>query len=412
MPYSRPDLPYLGSPRKNNKRYENLTKDRRAPTAEMFDSEMNYVVDSLNGLEDTLKKSEAGKITGSDSDTNKDKVLKTDGKGNLSWVKEGEAEISDKEVKKRHLAKDSVGEDALENEAVTSGKIKAKSVKRDHLSPHSVGSDEIAPSSIVNKHIPYSAQIEGRKIWEETMPLNRLTTKLDKNYPNKKHGIVGIAGGVGFSIASGARGTFLRCKGEEAWPEFVRIKGEDLDAAIIKTAHLDKEIVTNKNIQKGDIALDRLSAQEKNGVLGSSSDGSIVVREATQRDKTCVIKKTMGKDTSFSPLEMGDFPQGATPCYMARWRLKDLSPGSIKLTREFNPFGYVEKVTYTNSVLELILSNPQNRFIGIVTPEVYDAYSTSLSVTHPFIARSSVKEKSLYVYNVADDGVLVLYKIV
>lgn len=411
MPHSRPDLPYSGKALKNNKRYENLTKDRRAPTAKMFDSEMNYVMDSLNSLEENLKKMQAGKIVGSDQDTNKDKILKTDGKGNLSWVKVGSDELGEKEVRRRHLTRDCVGEDELQNDSVTSGKIRRKSVTKDHLASNSVGGDEIASSSIVNKHIPYGAQIEGRKIWAETMPLNRLTTKLEDG-PGKIQGIVGIANGVGFGIESGDDGTFLRCKGKESWPEFVKIKGQDLRAGIIESAHLGMESVVNETVKKKSLGLDRLATQQAtNAVLVTSRQGDIQTKEAQISDKTSFVKKKRGKDTSFDAIEMGDLPLGATPCYMARWRLKDL-PATKPFVREWNPFSYVTKIACNQNIIELSLTIPHDRFIGIVTPEIYDASYIGQMPSYPFIARSSVKEKSLFIYNVNSDGALGLYKIV
>ena len=123
MKYKRPKIPYEGKAMPNNTRYQILTQNHQPPTADMLDGEMNYCIDSMNALDKSIQAVVAGNIDGSDNPDNRNKVLKTDGAGNLSWVQAGEEQLLNQGVTTPKLRDRSVTTGKLDNQVVTIEKI-------------------------------------------------------------------------------------------------------------------------------------------------------------------------------------------------------------------------------------------------------------------------------------------------
>lgn len=146
---SRPNLPY--QPKKslpNNARFDLLTKTKRPPTAAMFDAEFNAIIDQINILADAINKVQAGSIPGSDAQENADKVLKTDGNGNLSWVKVTDQEMDDAAVTTRVLSDQSVTTDKMGDGAITHEKLAQGSVKGINIEDETIENEKLALNTI------------------------------------------------------------------------------------------------------------------------------------------------------------------------------------------------------------------------------------------------------------------------
>ena len=126
MKYKRPHIPYEGKAMPNNMRYQILTQNHQAPTAEMLDGEMNYCIDSMNALDKSIEEVVLGKLPGSDNPANANKLLTTNGdeeNPTLSWVRAGQNQIQDGEVLDRHIRDRTITTEKYENLSVTNNKI-------------------------------------------------------------------------------------------------------------------------------------------------------------------------------------------------------------------------------------------------------------------------------------------------
>ena len=196
---SRPSLPY--EPEQslpNNQRFDLLGK--KPPTAEMLDAEFNALMDDINRLAQGINEVEAGSIPGSSDILNANKLLKTDGQGNLSFVlvnaaqlapnavveaslssqsvttpKIGDgavtsAKLANTSVQTRHLQEGSVATDKLADRVITSPKIASESVQRQHLVAYAVDTDELADNAVTTEKLAALA------VTAEKVALSAVTT--------------------------------------------------------------------------------------------------------------------------------------------------------------------------------------------------------------------------------------------
>lgn len=136
MTFQRPNLPYANQPLPNDSRYQNLSNVGRPPTAQMIDGDFDYVIDSLNALQAAIDSVVAGNIPGSNDPRNANKLLSTDGKGNLPWTSVDSENISDGAILTQHLGA----------QVVASGNIQNQAVGNAQLAPQAISFDKIAPS--------------------------------------------------------------------------------------------------------------------------------------------------------------------------------------------------------------------------------------------------------------------------
>ncbi len=149
---SRPSLPYTPEQSlPNNQRFSLL--GRRPPTAEMLDAEFNALQDDINTLAQSINEVQAGNIPGSDDPNNANKVVKTDGEGNLSFTSITSALIEANAVVEQKLAPQSVTTSKLGNAAVIGAKIAEEAIESRHLAASAVGTDELADRAVTSTKI-------------------------------------------------------------------------------------------------------------------------------------------------------------------------------------------------------------------------------------------------------------------
>ena len=155
---SRPSLPY--APKQslpNNSRFDILTTAKRPPTAEMLDAEFNALTDDVNMLAASINAVQAGSIPGSDDPNNANKLLKTDGAGNLSWTLVTNAELAPSAVVEQALALQSVTTPKIGDAAVTNAKLSLGAVTTDKIDTNAVTSEEIAPNAVITAKLSDNA---------------------------------------------------------------------------------------------------------------------------------------------------------------------------------------------------------------------------------------------------------------
>jgi hypothetical protein len=149
---SRPSLPY--EPEQslpNNQRFDLLGK--KPPTAEMLDAEFNSLQDDINTLAGAINEVEAGNIPGANDPLNAQKVLKTDGQGNLSFTLVNSAQLTPNAVVEASLSPQSVTTVKIGDGAVTSVKLANESVQSRHLVAYAVNTDELADHAVTTEKL-------------------------------------------------------------------------------------------------------------------------------------------------------------------------------------------------------------------------------------------------------------------
>jgi hypothetical protein len=148
---SRPSLPYAPTQSlPNNARFDILTTTQRPPSAEMLDAEFNALTDDVNMLAAAINEVQAGNIPGSDDPSNENKLVKTDGAGNLSWTLVTNDEIAPAAVVEEKLAAQSVTTTKIGDAAVTSAKLALGAVTSAKIGINAVTSLEIATGAVTS----------------------------------------------------------------------------------------------------------------------------------------------------------------------------------------------------------------------------------------------------------------------
>jgi hypothetical protein len=151
---SRPDLPYVPAQSlPNNARFNILTTTKRPPTAEMLDAEFNALTDDVNMLAKGINDVQVGSIPGSDVELNANKLLKTDGEGNLSWTLITNTELEPGAVKERGLAERSVTEKKIDDGAVTNAKLSTGAVETLQIADGAVKTLKIEDKAVKTEKI-------------------------------------------------------------------------------------------------------------------------------------------------------------------------------------------------------------------------------------------------------------------
>jgi hypothetical protein len=147
--YNRPSLPYQPlQSLPNDQRFVILTTLQQPPTAEMFDAELNAVMDKINILAGAINGVVAGNIPGSDNPDNAGKFLVTDGAGNLSFIFVGSDNISAGAISTLLLQDQAVIRAKIGNGAVGTLQLAEGAVTPDILADGAVTGNKIPPGSL------------------------------------------------------------------------------------------------------------------------------------------------------------------------------------------------------------------------------------------------------------------------
>ena len=134
---SRPAIPY--QPEQilpNYNRYENL--GQFPPTAQQLDGDMNRIIDLLNTQSAEINGIVVGALPGANDPLNANRLITTDGAGNISWTP----------INQVNLGLASVGTNKIINAAVTSAKIQPQAIQTQHIENNAVTGSKVATSSV------------------------------------------------------------------------------------------------------------------------------------------------------------------------------------------------------------------------------------------------------------------------
>ena len=360
--YKRPNIPYTGEALPNNTRYELLTQNRQPPTPVLMDSEMNYVIDSLNDLDHKIKDVEAGAIPGSSETINKDKLLKTDGQGNLSWILAGEAQ----------LALASVGTDQVKDGAITTPKIGNAAVTTDKIYDQNVTTQKVRDSAITSSKLADSAVIHP-KIAQGAIDFSKIALM-----PSRQRSIVVTANATGQWTTMGTApndksGYYPRSR-SNADMHWSRIQASDLDAGVVGEVQLAANAITTPKIQNSAITNAKLASDIAPGKL--KGNGNTIVTTTgpgyqgagiglTSAPNKIMCSKGVAPFGEFRSLGPADLPQvGMQPIYMARWSNNAVTkvyklPGSSFVTR------FAQGTGVLAGVMILTFNQAQDNFIVV-----------------------------------------------
>lgn len=149
--FRRPQLPYDNQSLQNDDRFQVLTRTLGAPPTDiMIDSELNYLLDGLNTLDQDIQGVVAGTIPGANVPANANLLVTTDGNGNLSWVPVTNENCQDGSISGTKLIDSSVTEVQIANGAITNDKMAGNAIGTNNLIDLSVTTNKLGGLAVTN----------------------------------------------------------------------------------------------------------------------------------------------------------------------------------------------------------------------------------------------------------------------
>lgn len=257
MPFAElPQLPYINIPSERDDTCKMLAQNGQVVPSELVGGWFNYMVDKFNETYLLIQDAIIGNIPGSNDPLNVDKILSTDGAGNIPWTKIRNVHFSERCIAGINLMEDSVdgGFHILDNsipDAAISGmnglKIAINSIPGDRII-------SLSGAKIQLNTIPSGAiiSIDGVILQNETV----LPSKLNGIVPTDKGGsgknshtpyglLLGgtTATGVLQNTAAGPANRVLRGMGN-AIPEWGQVKTGDMEDLSVTNAKLGDASIT------------------------------------------------------------------------------------------------------------------------------------------------------------------------
>ena len=175
MPFTRPNLPYANVSLPNDDRFRVLTRALNAPPTDiMLDSELNFVADSLNILEQQIAAVPAGAIPGSSDPNNANFILSTNGAGQTPWVLISDINIAPVSINANKLIPSSVTNIQIQPGTILGSNISNGAITTSKLNDLSVTNDKIALNTIIGNRLS-NLTIVGAKIAPLTITGDKIT---------------------------------------------------------------------------------------------------------------------------------------------------------------------------------------------------------------------------------------------
>ena len=146
--FSRPNLPYAYSQLQNSNRYQVLTSLGKPPTAIQLDSDIDYLIDATRSLDLAMGSLTAGVIPGAALGTNANKVVTTDGAGNVSWVFVTNNNVTDNSLSGSKLIASSVTGNQLQDGTITASELAPNCIETTQILDGNITLAKMAPNSV------------------------------------------------------------------------------------------------------------------------------------------------------------------------------------------------------------------------------------------------------------------------
>jgi hypothetical protein len=154
--YNRPNLPYQAESLPNSNRYALLAAKKQPPTAAAVDGDINYIVDSLNGLDDKIGEIEAGVLVGANNPANAGLFVTTDGNAEaptILWKKVDATNVVPESLTTACLADGATTNEKLGPGAATADKIAPAAITGPKIAANAITSPKIAENAIITEKI-------------------------------------------------------------------------------------------------------------------------------------------------------------------------------------------------------------------------------------------------------------------
>jgi len=187
---SRPAIPYVPTQvLPNYNRYQSL--GQFPPTAQQLDGDLNAIMDFINDLSQAINETVAAGLPGVNDPLNANRLVSTDGAGNISWTLINPLNIDVNAVQTQHI----------QAGAITSVKIQAQAVGTNQLAPASVTNPILGLGSVANANMAANS------------------TTIDKlRSSGRKCLIMGIEGSFSYTekVATNAQSWYVFCNNPNA----------------------------------------------------------------------------------------------------------------------------------------------------------------------------------------------------
>lgn len=179
---SRPAIPYQPDQvLPNYNRYENL--GQFPPTAQQLDGDLNKIIDLINTQAAEINGIVVGALPGANDPLNANKLITTDGNGNISWTQinqvnlgvasVGTVNIIDGAVTSAKIQAQAIQTNQLANNAVTTGKIALKAVTNAEIGDKAISTTKLADNAVTTVKVQDKA-VTGAKVADLTLPYTAL----------------------------------------------------------------------------------------------------------------------------------------------------------------------------------------------------------------------------------------------
>jgi hypothetical protein len=213
----------------------------------MLDGQLNWITDILNIQADAINKIQAGVIIGADNPINANKLVKTDGNGNLSWVLVANNSIDDGAINTRTLA----------DQSVTTGKIALGAIGTQQLAVSAVNTVNIAESAVTNTKIAKKA-------------INLLSI----SSTGQAGSMLVFDNGTGdlTTLGANAANFALMSTGNNTKPQFRQITGNDIANVSIPAGKYVAGSITSADIASNSVITSKIS--DKNVTAAKINSGN------------------------------------------------------------------------------------------------------------------------------------------
>lgn len=149
---SRPAIPYVPTQvLPNYDRYESL--GQFPPTAQQLDGDLNKMIDLINTLSDEINHVVVGALPGADDPLNANKLMTTDGAGNISWVKAASANLDDGAVTTVKIHNSAITPEKIQPQAIDTDQLATNAVRTIKILDENITTGKLANSSVTTPKI-------------------------------------------------------------------------------------------------------------------------------------------------------------------------------------------------------------------------------------------------------------------
>lgn len=173
--FQRPSLPYENESLQNDKRYQLLTRsNKRPPTDQMLDTDINYLIDAVRQLDDDVVNVDAGILSGADNPDNANLFPTTDGDSHISWTDVSDINVRDRSLSGVKLLPQTITAFEMMDGTLTAPKLASNCVTTVKILDFNVTANKLAPDSVTTIKI-LDENVTTPKLADEAVTAQKLS---------------------------------------------------------------------------------------------------------------------------------------------------------------------------------------------------------------------------------------------